>query len=258
MLNPNTCPKGTRVGFKYLSLMINVPQYLQYLLQKAKDVGAVVIQDVLPTSLGFEAALTKAIEIVNEKSKVVQRRDITAFVNATGLGASTLVPDATMFPIRGQTITVSGEADQITTINFEPDLQKPSESVITYILPRPHSNTTVIGGTKQVGDWNPEPDQETIRELLARAKPFATELLNDKGEFTVLSCQVGFRPGRQNGPRVELEKYGDFTVCHAYGHGGAGMDVSVSRVFLSLVMIGYQNSVGCANQVVQLLNSVST
>ena len=60
-----------------------------------------------------------------------------------------------------------------------------------------------------------------------------------EGDFEVLSIQVGRRPGRKGGPRVELEKerVKGVRVVYAYGHDGAG----------------YQNSVGSAEKVVRLL-----
>jgi D-amino-acid oxidase len=200
--------------------MINAPHYIEYLLEKAKKLGATIISTALPTSSGLQQALITATKMVSEGDQ--KQGPISAFVNATGLGAMKLVPDEDMFPIRGQTITVSGRAEKITTINFAPNPQRPTDDIITYILPRPESATTVIGGTKQKGNWNDEPDPETTIELLQRAKPFAPELLDENGEFNVISEQVGFRPGRKGGPRIELEKVGDFIVCHAYGHAGAG------------------------------------
>jgi D-amino-acid oxidase len=64
-------------------------------------------------------------------------------------------------------------------------------------------------------------------------------LLNDDGKFEVLSVQVGLRPARKGGVRVEIERLDGFLICHAYGHAGAG----------------YQNSVGSANKVVRLLEN---
>jgi D-amino-acid oxidase len=220
MLDAEKYPEGARTGFKYSSFTVNVPRYLVYLLQKAKNLGAHVIQEDLPTTSGLHGALIKAMDVVQERSSI--KESISVFVNATGLGSFKLVPDPTMFPIRGHTVTVSGEAKRITTINFKPNPEKPSEPVVAYILPRLRSNTTVIGGTKQSGNWNAEPDQATTDEILERAKPFVPELLNNKGDFTVVSVQVGLRPGRKQGVRVELEKVGEFAVCHAYGHAGAG------------------------------------
>jgi hypothetical protein len=80
---------------------------------------------------------------------------------------------------------------------------------------------------------------------MERVKQFAPELLDVNGEFELVSEQVGLRPGRKGGARVEIEELrlsaqtkGDtITVCHAYGHAGAG----------------YQNSIGSAEKVVRLL-----
>jgi hypothetical protein len=224
MLDSETFPDGTRIGFKYTSFVANVPQYLVYLLKTAKELGANVIQQNLPTTSGLLEALVTATDVVRERSSTTE--SISIFVNATGLGSLNLVPDPTMFPIRGHTVIVSGEAKRITTINFKSNPEKPSEPVITYILPRAKSNTTVIGGTKQSGNWSAEPTKETTNEILERAKPFAPELLNEKGEFTIVGIQIGLRPGREQGVRVELEKVGKFTVCHAYGHAGAGKSLS--------------------------------
>ena len=76
------------------------------------------------------------------------------------------------------------------------------------------------------------PDSQTTDDILRRA-----ELLNKEGDFEVLSVQVGLRPGRKGGARVEIESLDGLVVCHTYGHSGAGC----------------QNSVGSANKVVQLL-----
>lgn len=59
--------------------------------------------------------------------------------------------------------------------------------------------------------------------ILERCKTLAPELLTSDGEFEIVREQVGFRPTRIGGARVELERLdeGKF-VCHNYGHHGAG------------------------------------
>jgi glycine/D-amino acid oxidase-like deaminating enzyme len=220
--------------------MVNVPMYLNHLQETAKSLGAIIIQATLPSCSTFSETLQAASNILqphldkNGSSKTTQ---ITAFVNATGISARTLVSDPDVYPVRGQTVTVGGEANNITTIDGFPNDATPSSTPITYILPRPHSNTTILGGTKQAGNWTAEPDQKTTEEILKQAKEWAPELLNEKGEFELLSVQVGLRPGRKGGARVEMEVLDGLVVCHSYGHAGAG----------------YQNSVGSANKVVRLL-----
>ena len=124
-----------------------------------------------------------------------ERPSIHAFINATGLGARTLVPDMAMYPTRGQTILVRGEASKVST--FE------GIGLIRYVLPRKGSGTSLLGGTKQAGNWDTVPDERTTREILEGCKVLAPELLGKDGEFEVLRVQVGLRPSRDGGARVE-------------------------------------------------------
>jgi D-amino-acid oxidase len=227
---------GYQHGHTYTSIVINAPMYLEYLFQTARQLGVQAISAQLPSSSNLAESLQAATKIVAAHFDGHGESQISAFVNATGISALNFVPDSGIYPVRGQTVTVKGEANQITTIEAysNPD---GSGTPIMYVLPRPHSNTTILGGTKDVGDWSAEPNPSTTEEILRRAKQWAPELLNEAGNFEVLSVQVGLRPARKGGVRVEVEKVDDFLVCHAYGHAGAG----------------YQNSVGSANKVVRLL-----
>ena len=88
-----------------------------------------------------------------------------------------------------------------------------------------------------IGCWldrNTDVDDDMTKLILERCKPIAPELLDEDGEFVVLGVQVGLRPSRRGGPRMEVEileggdgegegggKAGKF-VCHCYGHHSAG------------------------------------
>lgn len=66
-------------------------------------------------------------------------------------------------------------------------------------------------------------DQKLAKEILAYCKEIAPELLDKNGQFEVLKHQVGFRPSRRGGPRVESEELeGGIKVVHCYGHAGGG------------------------------------
>ena len=66
-------------------------------------------------------------------------------------------------------------------------------------------------------------DEDVTNRILEGCKMLAPELLDEKGEFEVLSAQCGLRPGRQGGARVAKETVEDrFKVVHSYGHAGAG------------------------------------
>lgn len=120
-----------------------------------------------------------------------------------------------MYPTRGQTILVHGEASKVRT--FE------GIGRIRYVIPRKGSGTSLLGGTKQAGNWDTEADERTTREILEGCRLLAPELLSKQGEFEILKVQVGLRPSREGGARVEediVEGENDrrWRVLHAYGY----------------------------------------
>ncbi|TAQ85753.1 hypothetical protein B7494_g5938 [Chlorociboria aeruginascens] len=238
-------PAGAVFGIKYVSICINVPVYLNYLYTRAVDLGARVVKAKVETSEGLEGVVKNVKSMLKEKEEE-EEEEIFALINCAGLSSRHFLPpleSAKLHPIRGQTILVAGEASKARTYtNFLPDA-----SAVAYVIPRPGSGTTILGGCKQAGNWEAAVDEELSGEILARVRSegMAGELLR-KGEFEVLGTQVGFRPGREGGPRVEVEKENEgkvegVWVLHSYGHAGAG----------------YQNSVGCAEKVVHLIEGLS-
>lgn len=208
----------------FTSVAVNVPQYLLYLLSQAKNMGVTVLQCHVP----YENGLTGAVGFIKTK---LGSRQIDCIVNATGLGAAKFCNDKSMYPIRGQTVLVKGEAQAIRT--------RVGEDYIAYCIPRPGSGTTILGGTKDAGVWDEMVDDETTGRILERCKCIVPELLTGAdGGFEVVSVQVGLRPARRGGARMEKEIVGGKRIVHAYGHSGAG----------------YQNSIGAANKVVRLVN----
>ncbi|GAB7360293.1 hypothetical protein MBLNU230_g8051t1 [Neophaeotheca triangularis] len=204
---------------------INVPKYLLYLQNRALTAGAKVIKTRLPTSSG----LTHALQTIETLLPQHNRPVADLYVNATGLGAAKLCRDTSMFPIRGQTVLVRGEASATRT--------RLGDGYVAYCIPRPGSGTTILGGTKEVGNWSEAVDADATDKILQGARVLAPELLLPHGGFEVVSVQCGLRPGREGGPRVEGEFVGGRSVVHAYGHAGAG----------------YQNSIGCARLVGRLV-----
>lgn len=83
-----------------------------------------------------------------------------------------------------------------------------------------------FGGGCGADGWcvyrNKEVDKKTTEAILRRAKVLGPELMNADGEFDVVSEQVGLRPSREGGPRVELAEIDGKRVVHSYGHSGAG------------------------------------
>jgi D-amino-acid oxidase len=199
-------PEGTVFGVEWTSFCINVPQYLQYLLREVRMQGGRIIHTILPSEEGLPLALNTA--------RIAVGGNADLFINATGLAAGKLCRDLFVYPTRGQTVLVQGEAKIART--------RKGDGYIAYTIPRPGSGTTVLGGINDPGNWSEAIDEQLHEKILERTKILAPELLSADGSHIVLSRQVGFRPSRIGGHRLEFERIGTDLVLHCYGHGGAG------------------------------------
>lgn len=210
---------------------LDAPGHLLYLRDRARKSGVIIFQSTLPTDGG----LSKALHTAEGLSQAIDRGRVDVFINCTGLGARELCNDDAMYPIRGRTVLVKGEAQATRTRYHAGTIGKGDTS---YCIPRPGTGTTILGGTKEVGQSSPEPDETVTKKILDRCSWMVPELLTaEDGGFEVISVQCGLRPARHGGPRVEREVVEGMRVVHAYGHAGGG----------------YQNSVGCARKVVKLV-----
>ncbi|KAI9760978.1 MAG: hypothetical protein M4579_001354 [Chaenotheca gracillima] len=217
-LPTSSLPPNVGAGIYFSSFTVNPPVYIEYLRSQVLALGGRVQRLVLPVSGGLLGALSALLQ--NKEATLA--KGVHAFVNATGMGARTLVPDERVFPTRGQTLVVRGVADRART--------RVGDWGISYVIPRSgglgEEGSTILGGCKEARNWNKNVDDAFSKVIMERCKVLAPELLNGKGEFEVLSSQVGFRPSREGGPRVELEEVivenQKIPVVHSYGHAGAG------------------------------------
>ena len=110
--------------------------------------------------------------------------------------------------------------------------------LVSYVIPRPGEDGSVLlGGTTQPHNWDTSYDENTAQEILSRCAMFIPELL-DPEKTKILSHNVGLRPAREGGPRIEVEwmkfpldspsipyscqedpKERTVKVVHAYGFG---------------------------------------
>jgi D-amino-acid oxidase len=144
-------------------------------------------------------------------------------VNCTGLGAAELVGDDSVYPIRGQVVATS-RRERIGAISDESDHAR-----IAYVYPR--SSEMILGGTRQVGRSDLEPDPIESDRIVGDCVRLEPRLAGAE----VLAVRVGLRPGRPE-VRLEQEETTGRSVIHNYGHGGCG----------------YILSWGCAEEVVAL------
>ena len=138
-------------------------------------------------------------------------------VNCAGLGASELLSDTEMYPIRGQVLRL--DAPFVENIYF---FNK------SYFIP--NVDSLVVGGTAQKGDWSTEPRQEDTDRILNDAIAFFPQIAT----ATIQNVWAGLRPGRTP-LRLEMEsKVKNETsnskrrsrIIHNYGHGGSGVTIA--------------------------------
>lgn len=220
-------------GHTFESISLNPTIYLRYLQGSAKQLGAEFLRAELPASGSFASALHIYQQSINTaKSTIV--------VNCTGLGAKDLCADRALYPIRGQTLLARLNPPPAQEI-----LLWDGEGEVTYIVPRPGTDTFVLGGTKDAHSFDPVPTPEVSQGIIKRCRALLAAQGKHDVHIEVLAEQVGLRPGRKGGPRTEVERIelagGAISVVHSYGHAGAG----------------YQNSIGNAKKVLGLVRGIT-
>lgn len=224
-------PEGFQAGLSFTAVSLRPSVYLTWLKEELVKRGVSFISKHV-------GSIEEAAHFGGDKSIVI---------NATGLGlysspcfakdaesevagAKALlgVEDKDVYPIRGQTVIVDAPEAKthMSLLNFT------SKAGPTYIIPRP-DGTVILGGTYQADNYSLIVDNETALGIFERCSKLEPKVKDAK----VLSLNVGLRPARKGGARVEKElvqlplknrlvpDYGaerverELTVIHAYGLG---------------------------------------
>ena len=230
-------------GIAYETFCINPRLHLQFLLSSCIRLGA--------------ECRTQHISSLSALLKTLSRENVRAIINCVGLGAGALVGDASVFPTKGQVVIVKGHAEHATT--------RLGDGFEALVIPRPGPHETLHGGCRIENDWyrsllllhgrsfessakwwcrSPDADEATTQTILDRCRSIAPDLLDEQGDFEVLRVEVGLRPSRHLGPRVEIENLHrggpggvQFPfVCHNYGHHSPG-SVMTMKSLRALTMI---------------------
>jgi D-amino-acid oxidase len=194
-------------GFELSLPVVEMPIYLEYLSRSFVAYGGRIVERAV-------ASLDEALEAA------------PLVVNCTGLGARELCNDREMVAIRGQIVRVErGAVDRFTLDDYDP-------RGVTYVVPR--SRDCVLGGTREEGREDLEPDEAATRGILERCAELDSRLANAR----VLSVAVGLRPGRST-IRLEREERSEGrAIVHNYGHGGAGVTLSFGCAYEVGVLAG--------------------
>lgn len=220
-------PEGIAFAHKFKGVVISVHTYLNYLVQQNKEIGNVIKR--IPQIHHIEDA--RKFHSSGKKADYV--------INAAGLNASKIkgVEDKKFnFPVRGQVLLVKNNAKIQLGVEGFPGL--PNEML--YMMPRKEGGT-IIGGCFLEGNTSVSEDKELTARIIKRAIKYAPELVdpnykNNPSKIEIVKVNVGFRPFREDGARVEMDKKYKWLI-HNYG-AGAG---------------GYQGSFGLSKLVVDIM-----
>ncbi|CAD6444867.1 94acf180-6ebf-49b3-bb3f-57fdfe948467 [Sclerotinia trifoliorum] len=256
--------EGIRKGVYFNTVCVDVDKYLAYLLLRIKALGAIITRSEINTNGGLEGVVRSCKVLARENGVA---GDVDVLINCTGLAAGKFVEKderEKLFPVRGQVLMLKGETKVCKTLVT--DLGEEGDELL-YVIPRPGSGRSVVGGRKQAYSWDSNPDSQLTERILQRLKDigWADDFMDENGDIEVLDTYVGFRPGRKGGVRVEIEvevkadgeewrkeegemigekgqarKIEDVFVLHNYGHGSGG----------------YQCSIGCAEEIVRLIEGL--
>eukprot|EP00039_Didymoeca_costata_P021494 m.344699 g.344699 ORF g.344699 m.344699 type:complete len:392 (+) comp24961_c0_seq1:330-1505(+) len=200
----------TLLAHAFTSVLVNMPQYLAYLLHVYRKLGGRVQK--------LHCPLASLEELFSQCSKHVglrtSRPDTDMIVvNCTGLGSRLLMGDTMLTPGRGQTVKV-----------YAPDIKEFTVSInddegLAYIIPR-GDGTVILGGTNdQI--MSTDSYAADVSGILDRCLRLVPALKNSK----ILSTWAGLRPMRDT-VRLEATRIGRNSLCiHNYGHGGSGVTV---------------------------------
>jgi D-amino-acid oxidase len=205
-------PPGYSYGIRYSAPLVDMPVHLNYLLARLRAAGGTL-------TIRHLASLDQA-----------DSDPRTVIVNCSGIGASRLVPDPELFPIRGYHVVVTNPG---LTEFLEADTEHPTDLLAIY----PHRDHVILGGTAEPEVWRREPDHTIAAAIVDRCAQLEPRLAN----ATIIEHRIGLRPTRRT-VRVEAERSptGNL-IIHNYGHSGAGVTLAW----------------GCAHEVASLLTAAS-
>ncbi|SPC64487.1 related to D-amino-acid oxidase [Ustilago sp. UG-2017b] len=220
-------PNGDGQGWhaiKYKSFTIGVPLYTKLLVSELTSPKP-SLMDATRAGPSVEIRRCSTLSSLSAVRALIPSCDL--IVNATGVGAGDLaeVKDPEVYPIRGQCLS-----------------QCLASELHLKVL-----GQVILGGSFDIRQSSTTPDKVLAEKILQERAKLVPEIIPEGKtwkEIDVISHNVGLRPARENGVRVELETLASgaasrgLTVVHSYGIGPAG----------------YQASFGIANEVADLVD----
>jgi D-amino-acid oxidase len=207
VLGPDELPEGVKWGCEYGTYCVNVPIYCKWLFERVLEKGGRVVKRKLKNAeSAFDMAKQEGLG-----------EDLTV-INCSGTNFGN---DPAVKIIRGQTVLVKQQYGKTVT-------RRNSDGSWAFLIPRPCGGGTIVGGSKEIGDMEEKPRAETREKLLRQAVKYFPDFAEREDEFEIIRDNVGRRPYREGGLRLENEVLADVRrrMIHAYGIGGRGYETS--------------------------------
>lgn len=200
VMAPEELPAGCTLGVRWTSVVVQPCVLLPWLRARLEREGGV----------RFVRREVRALaDLAGEGHDVL--------INASGVGARELAADGAVTAVRGQTHVVRTWWDKIF-------MRQGSQ--YTYCIPR-LDGTAILGGVKGYGSEDPGVSEDQRTDIFNRVGDNMPHVFAAfPADFEVVRDNVGFRPGREGGPRVEKEVIDGQKVVHAYGLSGSGYGYS--------------------------------
>ena len=203
VLENSELPAGAEWGCEYITWIINVHVYCRWLLTNFIRRGGNILQKRL-------SSLEEAFDILPGYVNPL-------VINCSGRNFDT---DPKTNVMRGQTVLVKNTYHKTATRHNK-------DGSWSFLIPRPLGGGTIVGGTKQHGDWTTDIRLEETAEILERAVKAWPDFVSKVEDFEVDMVNVGMRPMREGGMRIERENFGNGRfVIQGYGAGARGYELS--------------------------------
>lgn len=206
VLDQTELPSGVEWGCEYQCYCVNIQLYCRWLLDHFISRGGRLIQHRLSSA-------TEAFEFARERGI----GKVSTVINCSGRNFD---QDPKMKIIRGQTVLVKQQYGKTVT-------RQNQDGSWIFLIPRPRGGGTVVGGTKEIGDLETQPRPETRKRLFQHCIEVYPDFVDSIEKFEVLKDNVGRRPWREGGYRIDVEAAGpESRIIHGYGAGGRGYELS--------------------------------
>lgn len=203
VLDAQELQAGGKWGCEYKTWVVNVHVYCRWLLTNFIRQGGNLVQ--------------KRLEKLEDAFSLFTSKKSPLVVNCSGRNFDA---DPKMNVIRGQTVLVKNTYHKTATRHNH-------DGSWCFLIPRPLGGGTIVGGTKQLGDWGTEIREEETKKILSAAVRYWPDFVSKEEDFEIVAVNVGRRPWREGGICVEVEKLSnDNVVVHGYGAGARGYELS--------------------------------